>query len=140
MEGGRVDGARGDPDVWRYRREIAGIGAGNRCAILPAIPQPVFDFFLTRVALAMAQINSAANGSSPSPVPASEVASVRQRTANASLLPRRTYHDPAVLAYELEAWFANGWVCIGREEDIELPGRCFFDQTLRRESDHCSRQ
>jgi Rieske 2Fe-2S family protein len=74
----------------------------------------------------MVQITTVTNGLSDSPVPAAEVASVRQRTANASLLPRRTYHDPEVLAYELEAWFANGWVCIGREEDIELPGQYFL--------------
>ena len=75
---------------------------------------------------AMSQMTSMNNGFSDSPVPAAEVASVRQRTASASLLPRRVYHDPEVLAYELEAWFANGWVCIGREEDIELPGQYFL--------------
>ncbi len=58
-----------------------------------------------------------------SPVAASEVAAVRRHTASASLLPPRVYHDPAVLEYELEAWFANGWVCVGREEDVALPGQ-----------------
>lgn len=57
-----------------------------------------------------------------SPVSAAEVASVRRPTAGASVLPPRVYHDPAVLAYELEEWLAKGWVCIGREEDIPLPG------------------
>jgi len=64
--------------------------------------------------------------SSASPVPAADVASVRQRTAAASLLPPRVYHEPAILSYELESWFADGWVCIGREEDIELTGQYFL--------------
>ena len=61
-----------------------------------------------------------------SPVAADEVASVRRPTPGASLLPPRVYHDPAVLAYELESWFAGGWVCVGREEDIELTGQYFL--------------
>jgi len=65
---------------------------------------------------------------SASPVTVDEVAAVRRATAGASLLPPRVYHDPAVLAYELESWFAAGWVCIGREEDIELPGQYFLSQ------------
>jgi len=66
--------------------------------------------------------------SSASPVTVDEVAAVRRATAGASLLPPRVYHDPTVLAYELESWFAAGWVCIGREEDIELPGQYFLSQ------------
>ena len=57
---------------------------------------------------AMASNASLTNGSKPSPVAAAEVAGVRQSTGRASLLPPRVYHDPAILEYELEAWFANG--------------------------------
>ena len=57
-----------------------------------------------------------------SPVSAEEVARVRRPTESSSLLPPRVYHDPAVLDYELEAWFARGWVCVGREEDLPLSG------------------
>lgn len=63
-----------------------------------------------------------------SPVSAAEVASVRRTTESASLLPPRVYHDPAVLEYELESWFAKGWVCVGREEDAPLPGSYVLTQ------------
>jgi glycine betaine catabolism A len=59
-------------------------------------------------------------------VSAAEVAAVRKPTQRASLLPPRVYHDPDVLAYEQEAWFANGWICVGREEDILLQGQYFL--------------
>ena len=63
-----------------------------------------------------------------SPVSAEEVAAVRQPTVRAQLLPPRVYHDPAVLAYEREAWFAGGWVCVGREEDALAKGEYFLTQ------------
>lgn len=64
--------------------------------------------------------------SAGSPVSAEEVAAVRQPTYRANLLPPRVYHDPAVLAYEQEAWFAGGWVCVGREEDALGVGSYFL--------------
>lgn len=60
-----------------------------------------------------------------SPISAVEVAGVRLPTTRAHLLPPRVFHDPAVLAYEREAWFAAGWVCVGREEDA-LGGGAYF--------------
>ena len=60
------------------------------------------------------------------PISADEVASVRQPTYRANLLPPRVYHDSAVLAYEQEAWFAAGWVCVGREEDAAATGGYFL--------------
>src|SRR3712207_6727910 len=63
-----------------------------------------------------------------SPVTAEEVAAVRQPTVRARLLPPRVFHDPAVLAYEQEAWFAGGWVCVGRAEDAVGPGGYFLAQ------------
>ena len=63
-----------------------------------------------------------------SPVSAAEVAAVRQPTPRASLLPPRVYHDPAVLAYEEEAWFVGGWICVGREEDILRRGQYFLTE------------
>jgi Rieske 2Fe-2S family protein len=53
-----------------------------------------------------------------SPVSAEEVAAVRRPTADAHLLPPRVFHDPAVFAFEQEAWFAREWVCVSREEDL----------------------
>ena len=67
-------------------------------------------------------------GPTSSPVAASEVANTRKATQSAALLPPRVYHDPAVLAYELEAWFAQGWIFVGREEDIDLPGKYFLTE------------
>jgi len=60
------------------------------------------------------------------PVSAAEVAATRQDTSRASLLPPRVYHEPAILDYELENWFAKGWIFVGREEDIDLPGQYFL--------------
>ncbi|MCA9860988.1 MAG: Rieske 2Fe-2S domain-containing protein, partial [Thermomicrobiales bacterium] len=61
-----------------------------------------------------------------SPVSAAEVAATRTDLRRASLLPPAVYHDPEILAYELEAWFADGWVCVGRTEDIRLEGEYFL--------------
>jgi glycine betaine catabolism A len=62
----------------------------------------------------------------PSPISAAEVATTRQPTRRAHLLPARVFHDPEVLAYEQEAWFAGGWVSVGREEDALVPGQYFL--------------
>ncbi|MBA3436173.1 MAG: Rieske 2Fe-2S domain-containing protein, partial [Chloroflexi bacterium] len=65
--------------------------------------------------------------SSPrSPVSAAEVAAVRQPVDEASLLPPRVFHDPEVLVFEQEAWFARSWLCVGREEDAAEAGQYFL--------------
>lgn len=61
-----------------------------------------------------------------SPVAAAEVAATRQPSQRAHLLPPRVFHDPDVFAYEREAWFAGGWVSVGREEDALTPGQYFL--------------
>ncbi len=76
----------------------------------------------------MADLHPQSNGTRPSPIAATEVAATRKPTEGASLLPPRVYHDPDVLAYELEEWFAKGWIFVGREEEIELPGQYFLTQ------------
>ena len=58
-----------------------------------------------------------------SPVTAAEVAATRRPVDQASLLPPRVFHDPAVLAFEQAAWFGRSWVYVGREEDVDRPGR-----------------
>ncbi|MBA3414993.1 MAG: aromatic ring-hydroxylating dioxygenase subunit alpha [Chloroflexia bacterium] len=68
-----------------------------------------------------------------SPVTAAEVSATRQPTRRAHLLPPRVFHDPDILAYEQEAWFAGGWVSVGREEDALTPGQ-FFLTTVAGES------
>ncbi|HEU0113744.1 MAG TPA: aromatic ring-hydroxylating dioxygenase subunit alpha [Thermomicrobiales bacterium] len=61
-----------------------------------------------------------------SPVSAAEVAATRQPSNRAHLLPGRVFHDPAIFSYEQEAWFAGGWVSVGREEDAARPGQYFL--------------
>jgi Rieske 2Fe-2S family protein len=61
-----------------------------------------------------------------SPVSAAEVAATRVDIRRASLLPPQVYHDPDILAFEQEAWFADGWVCVGRDEDIQRKGEYFL--------------
>jgi Rieske 2Fe-2S family protein len=62
------------------------------------------------------------------PVSAADVAATRRPAVAASMLPPRVFHDPEVLAYELEAWFARGWICVGREEDLPAKGSYFLTQ------------
>jgi glycine betaine catabolism A len=61
-----------------------------------------------------------------SPVSAEEVASVRRPTLQASMLPPRTFHDQDVFDYEQDAWFAGGWVSVGRVEDAQIAGQYFL--------------
>lgn len=62
----------------------------------------------------------------PSPVTADEVAAVRRPTLEARMLPPRVFHDPEVFVWEQEAWFARGWICVGREEDAAETGAYFL--------------
>jgi Rieske 2Fe-2S family protein len=61
-----------------------------------------------------------------SPISAAEVADVRQPTLQASVLPPRVFHEQDVFDYEQDAWFAGGWVSVGREEDALVPGQYFL--------------
>jgi phenylpropionate dioxygenase-like ring-hydroxylating dioxygenase large terminal subunit len=63
-----------------------------------------------------------------SPVSPEEVAGVRRPTLNACVLPPRTFHDQDVFDYEQDAWFAGGWVSIGRVEDAQTTGQYFLAQ------------
>jgi glycine betaine catabolism A len=83
----------------------------------------------------MAGTVSSSNGASrpprptlESPVNAADVAKVRRPTVEAAMLPPRVFHDPDVLAYEREAWFARGWICVGREEDLPVKGSYFLTE------------
>ena len=61
-----------------------------------------------------------------SPVSPEEVAAVRRPTLQASLLPARAYHDQDIFDFEIESFFAGGWVSVGREEDVLKPGQYFL--------------
>ena len=50
-----------------------------------------------------------------------ELASVRREYRAASLLPARTYQDPAILDWERDNIVRRDWVMVGREEDIAEP-------------------
>ncbi|HEX9426800.1 MAG TPA: aromatic ring-hydroxylating dioxygenase subunit alpha [Candidatus Polarisedimenticolia bacterium] len=51
-----------------------------------------------------------------------DLASVRLPLQEASTLPGRMYHDPAIYAEEIRKIFSQMWLCVGREEDIAKPG------------------
>ncbi|MDQ6794145.1 MAG: aromatic ring-hydroxylating dioxygenase subunit alpha [Chloroflexota bacterium] len=53
---------------------------------------------------------------------AEEIAAVRRPFRAASLLPRRAYHDPAILDWEREHIFRSDWLCVGRESDVPEAG------------------
>lgn len=42
--------------------------------------------------------------------------------ARASQLPARAYFEPAIFELEREAIFAREWLCVGREDEVALPG------------------
>jgi phenylpropionate dioxygenase-like ring-hydroxylating dioxygenase large terminal subunit len=57
-----------------------------------------------------------------SPLSPEEIAAVRKPYRAASLLPGRTYHDPAIHDFERREWFRRDWVIVGREGDAGAPG------------------
>jgi phenylpropionate dioxygenase-like ring-hydroxylating dioxygenase large terminal subunit len=57
---------------------------------------------------------------------APELARVRRPVDQASMLPPRAFHDPAVLDFEQRAWFGRDWLCVGREEDAAQAGEYFL--------------
>src|SRR3954471_22585231 len=61
-----------------------------------------------------------------SPISAADVADVRRPTLQANVLPPRAFHDQDVFDYEQDAWFAGGWVSVGRKEDALVPGQYFL--------------
>src|SRR5436309_4668431 len=62
-----------------------------------------------------------------------ELATVRLPLEEASTLPARLYHDPAIYRQELRDIFSKMWLCVGREEDIPNPGD-FLTRTVGQES------
>jgi Rieske 2Fe-2S family protein len=50
-----------------------------------------------------------------------ELASVRREYRSATLLPKRAYHDPAVLDWEREHILRRDWILVAREEDVPDP-------------------
>lgn len=52
----------------------------------------------------------------------SELDGVLTSIERASQLPARAHFDPAIFAFERAAIFAREWLCVGREDEIALPG------------------
>jgi Rieske 2Fe-2S family protein len=53
---------------------------------------------------------------------AEELASVRREYRAATLLPKRTYHDPGIFDWERREILRRDWVLVAREEDAPDPG------------------
>ncbi len=51
-----------------------------------------------------------------------DLATVRLPLEEATTLPGRLYHDPAIYEEELRRIFSTMWLCVGRDEDIPKPG------------------
>ena len=51
-----------------------------------------------------------------------DLASVRLPLNEASTLPGRFYHDPAIYEAETGRIFSTMWLCVGRDEDLPRPG------------------
>ena len=64
---------------------------------------------------------------------ARELATVRAPLDEATTLPGRYYHDPAILAEEMRRIFSTMWLCVGRVADLARPGD-FLTRTIGRES------
>jgi phenylpropionate dioxygenase-like ring-hydroxylating dioxygenase large terminal subunit len=62
-----------------------------------------------------------------------ELATIRLPLEEASTLPARLYHDPAIYRQELRDIFSKMWLCVGREEDVPNPGD-FLTRTVGQES------
>ena len=58
-----------------------------------------------------------------------DLASVRKPLLEATTLPGRFYHDPAIYQEELLRIFRTMWLCVGREEDLARPGD-FLTQSI----------
>jgi Rieske 2Fe-2S family protein len=52
---------------------------------------------------------------------AAELAAVRREYRAASLLPARTYHEPAILEWEREHILRRDWMLVAREDDVPEP-------------------
>ena len=59
----------------------------------------------------------------PAPVEAEGIVAALQPLPRSRMLPAVAYTGPAVLAWELEHFFARSWTCVGRVEDLPIGGQ-----------------
>ena len=60
--------------------------------------------------------------SEPSPLDPAALALALKPFGHSRMLPRAAYTDPAVFAWEQEHFFSDGWMCVGRSEEIAEAG------------------
>jgi Rieske 2Fe-2S family protein len=58
----------------------------------------------------------------PAPIDAAALDAVLAPFGQSRMLPREAYVDEVVLAWEHDAFFRGGWVCVGRVTDLPEPG------------------
>jgi len=58
----------------------------------------------------------------PAPLDPAALADSLRPFGQSRMLPRAAYVDDAVFAWEQQHFFAGGWMCIGRSEDLPKPG------------------
>ncbi|HUZ20541.1 MAG TPA: aromatic ring-hydroxylating dioxygenase subunit alpha [Acidimicrobiales bacterium] len=61
-------------------------------------------------------------GVEPAPLDRAALEQSLRPFGESRMLPREAYVDPAVFAWEQRHFFADGWTCVGRGEDIAVPG------------------
>jgi glycine betaine catabolism A len=59
---------------------------------------------------------------SPAPVDQAALAASLAPFGQSRMLPRASYVDPAVFAWEQRHFFAGGWMCVGRSDQVARPG------------------
>jgi choline monooxygenase len=70
--------------------------------------------------------SAAAPRIAPDLVTDADLDAVRRPFKAARLLPPSVFHDPSILAFEHEHWFAKDWICIGRAEEAANRGEYFL--------------
>ncbi|HEY4703165.1 MAG TPA: SRPBCC family protein, partial [Streptosporangiaceae bacterium] len=61
-------------------------------------------------------------GAEPAPLSAAGVADALRPFGQSRMLPPAAYVDPAVFAWEQRHFFAGGWLCVGRSDQLPRPG------------------
>jgi phenylpropionate dioxygenase-like ring-hydroxylating dioxygenase large terminal subunit len=67
------------------------------------------------------------------PLSAAQVSETLRPLEQATMLPPTAFTDPAVLAWEVENLFCDGWICLGHISQVDEPGK-FLMRELGRES------
>jgi len=69
----------------------------------------------------------------PLPLDSAQVSETLRPLEQATMLPPAAFTDPAVLDWEVENIFCDGWICLGHISQVDEPGK-FLMRELGRES------